>query len=33
MSDRAESNTPSLISPQSIRGWSRASQDLFFTPR
>jgi hypothetical protein len=33
MSDRAESHTPSLISPQSIRGWSRTSQDLFFISR
>jgi hypothetical protein len=30
MSDRAESLTPSLIRPESIRGWSRASDDLFF---
>ncbi len=33
MSDRADSHTPTLISPQSIRGWSRASQDLFFITR
>jgi hypothetical protein len=30
MSDRAESLTPSLIRPESIRGWSRTSDDLFF---
>jgi hypothetical protein len=30
MSDRAESVTPSLIRPESIRGWSRISNDLFF---
>ena len=30
MSDRAESVTPSLIRPESIRGWSRTSNDLFF---
>jgi hypothetical protein len=29
MSDRAESLTPSLIRPESIRGWSRTCNDLF----
>jgi hypothetical protein len=29
MSDRAEKHTPSLIRPESIRGWSRTSNDLF----
>ena len=33
MSDRADSQTPTLISPQSVRGWSMASQDLFFITR
>jgi hypothetical protein len=33
MSDRADSHTPTLISPQSIRGWSRNPQDLFFITR
>ena len=33
MSDRAESQTPTLISPESIRGWSRTSKDLFFITR
>jgi hypothetical protein len=33
MSDRAESQTPTLISPESIRGWSRTSQDCFFITR
>jgi hypothetical protein len=33
MSDRAESQTPSLISPASIRGWSRTSKDLYFITR
>lgn len=33
MSDKAESQTPSLIRPQSIRGWSRTSEDLFFITR
>jgi len=33
MSDRANSQTPSLIRPQSIRGWSVSSQDLFFRTR
>jgi len=28
MSDRAESQTPTLISPESIRGWSRTSKDF-----
>jgi hypothetical protein len=30
MSNRAESLAPSLISPQSIHGWSAHSNDLFF---
>lgn len=30
MSDRADSPTPSLIRPESIRGWNRNSPDLFF---
>jgi hypothetical protein len=29
MSDRAESPSPSLIRPESIRGWSRTSNDFF----
>jgi hypothetical protein len=33
MSDKAESQTPSLIRPESIRGWSRTSLDLFFITR
>jgi hypothetical protein len=33
MSDRVNSQTPSLIRPQSIRGWSVNSQDLFFSTR
>jgi hypothetical protein len=33
MSDKAESQTPSLIRPESIRGWSRTSEDLFFITR
>lgn len=33
MSDRAESQTPTLIRPESIHGWSRTSQDLFFITR
>jgi hypothetical protein len=33
MSDRAESLTPSLIRPESIRGWSKTSKDLFFIAR
>jgi hypothetical protein len=33
MSDRDDSHAPTLISPQSVRGWSRASQDLFFITR
>jgi hypothetical protein len=33
MSDKAESHTPSLIRPESIRGWNRISQDLFFITR
>jgi hypothetical protein len=33
MSDKAESQTPSLIRPASIRGWSRTSEDLFFITR
>jgi len=30
MSNRADSHAPSLIRPQSIRGWSVNSRDLFF---
>lgn len=30
MSDQAESPTPSLINPKSVRGWSTDSRDLFF---
>ena len=33
MSDRAESQTPTLIRPEAIRGWSRASPDCFFITR
>ena len=33
MSDRADSHTPCLIKPESIRGWSRESLDLFFFSR
>jgi hypothetical protein len=33
MSDKAESQTPSLIRPESIHGWSRTSLDLFFITR
>jgi hypothetical protein len=33
MSDRAESQTPTLIRPESIRGWTRTSKDLFFITR
>lgn len=33
MSDRAESSTPTLIRPESIHGWSRTSNDLFFSTR
>lgn len=33
MSDRADSHTPTLIRPESVRGWSRTSQDLFFITR
>jgi hypothetical protein len=33
MSDRAESQTPTLIRPESIRGWRRTSEDLFFITR
>jgi hypothetical protein len=33
MSDRVESRTPSLIRPESIHGWSRTSNDLFFIAR
>ena len=33
MSSRAESHAPSLIRPQSIRGWSVSSPDLFFPTR
>jgi hypothetical protein len=30
MSDRAESQTPSLIRPESIHGWRAHSKELFF---
>jgi hypothetical protein len=30
MSDRAESRSPSLVSPQSVRGWSADPLHLFF---
>jgi hypothetical protein len=30
MSNNAENRTPTLISPQSIRGWSADFKDLFF---
>lgn len=30
MSDGSESRTPSLIRPQSIRGWKTDSRDLFW---
>ena len=30
MSNQAENQTPSLIRPQSIHGWSMNSKDLFF---
>jgi hypothetical protein len=33
MSDKAESQTPTLIAPESIRGWSRISKDLFSITR
>ena len=33
MSDKAGSQTPSLIRPQSVRGWSVDSRDLFFPIR
>jgi hypothetical protein len=33
MSDKTESQTPTLIRPESIRGWSRTSKDLFFITR
>jgi hypothetical protein len=33
MSDKAESQTPTLIRPESILGWSRTSQDCFFITR
>jgi hypothetical protein len=33
MSDKAESQTSTLIRPASIRGWSRTSQDCFFITR
>ncbi len=33
MSDRAEGQTSTLIRPESIRGWSRTSKDLFFITR
>jgi len=33
MSESAEGRTPSLIRPESIRGWNRTSKDLFFITR
>jgi hypothetical protein len=30
MSDRAESRSPSLVSPQSVRGWNADPLHLFF---
>jgi len=33
MSDKADSQTPSLIRPESIRGWNRNPNDLFFIAR
>jgi len=33
MSNRADSQTPSLIRPQSIQGWSANVRDLFFRSR
>ena len=33
MSNRINSQTPSLIRPQAIRGWSLNSKDLFFPSR
>jgi hypothetical protein len=33
MSDSADSNTPCLIKPDAIRGWSPDSRDLFFFAR
>jgi hypothetical protein len=30
MSNKAESHAPSLIKPESIRGWSTNPKDLFF---
>jgi hypothetical protein len=33
MSDKAESQTPSLIRPESIHGWRAQSKELFFPAR
>jgi hypothetical protein len=33
MSDRAESQTPSLIRPESIHGWKAQSKEFFFSAR
>jgi hypothetical protein len=33
MSDRAGKQPPSLISPQSVRGWTKNSEELFFPAR
>lgn len=33
MSDKAETQTPKLIKPEFIRGWSRTSKDLYFITR
>jgi len=33
MSDRANSQTPSLIRPRSVQGWSVNPEDLFFRTR
>ena len=33
MSDRAGKHPPSLIRPQSVRGWTKNSEELFFPAR
>ena len=33
MSDKADSQTPSLIRPKAVRGWNANSDDLFFHSR
>ncbi len=33
MSESADSNAPSLIKPNAVRGWSSDSKDLFFFSR